>query len=137
MHHAFAQLLTIFYFSFHRSQSSITHYIRPRWQLALALSTSQHIPTIVRYCALVKFRKKGISSGYAPAFSSLLTCQISSWFLFMVFDGISTHFIPRFLFHENFMDTSEVIALLVTAYIIHGQIFGHVLPPLTPIFTQI
>ena len=55
----------------------------------------------------------------------------------MVFDGISTHFIPRFLFHENFMDTSEVIALLVTAYIIHGQIFGHVLPPLTLIFTQI
>ena len=30
-----------------------------------------------------------------------------------------------FLFHENILFTFEVIALLVTAYIIHRQIFGH------------
>lgn len=35
-----------------------------------------------------------------------------------------------FLFHENILYTSEVIALLVTVYIIHRQIFGHFLHPL-------
>ena len=54
MHHAFAQLLTIFYFSFHRSQSGITHYIRPRWQLALAFSSSFiDQSTHPNYCAVL------------------------------------------------------------------------------------
>ena len=36
-----------------------------------------------------------------------------------------------FFFHENIFFTSEVIALLVTAYIIHWKIFSHFFPPLT------
>ena len=35
------------------------------------------------------------------------------------------------------MYTSEVTALLVEAYVIHWQIFGHFLPPLAQIFNQI
>ena len=42
-----------------------------------------------------------------------------------------------FFFHENVLFTSEVIALLVTAYTIDRQIFGHFLPPLAQIFNQI
>ena len=42
-----------------------------------------------------------------------------------------------FFFHENIMYTSEVTALLVEAYVIHWQIFGHFLPPLAQIFNQI
>ena len=42
-----------------------------------------------------------------------------------------------FLFHENILFASEVIALLVTVYSIDRQIFGHFLPPLAQIFNQI
>ena len=46
--------------------------------------------------------------------------------------------IQCFFFHENILFTcGEVIALSVTAYIIHRQIFGHFLPPLAQIFNQI
>ena len=41
------RVLAIFYFSFDRSQSGVTHslasYIQPRWQLGLALSTSRPV----------------------------------------------------------------------------------------------
>ena len=43
----FMRVLSIFYFSFDRSQSGVTHslasYIQPRWQLGLALSTSRPV----------------------------------------------------------------------------------------------
>ena len=38
-----------------------------------------------------------------------------------------------FLFHESILYTSEVITLLVTAYIIHQQGFGHFLPPFSEV----
>ena len=63
-----------------------------------ALLAASDQSTYPSYCAalyaLVKSRKKDISSGYVPAFSSLDTRQISSWFFPMVFDRIPTHFIP-------------------------------------------
>ena len=37
------------------------------------------------------------SVGYLPAFWSPLTQQISWYFFLLIFDGISTHFIPRLL----------------------------------------
>ena len=40
-------------------------------------------------------------------------------------------------FHENILFASGVIALLVTAYSIDWQIFGHFLPPLAQILNQI
>ena len=42
-----------------------------------------------------------------------------------------------FLFHESILHTSEVVELLVTAYIIHQQIFDRFLPPSAQIFNQI
>ena len=42
-----------------------------------------------------------------------------------------------FLFHENILFASKVIALLVTACSIDQQIFGQFLPPLAQIFNQI
>ena len=38
-----------------------------------------------------------------------------------------------FLFHENILYTSEVITLLVAAYTIHQQGFGHFLPPFSEV----
>ena len=68
----------------------LASYIQPRRQN----NQSTYPSYCAVLCALVKSRKKDISSGYIPAFSSLLTQQISSWFFPMVFDEISTHFIP-------------------------------------------
>ena len=79
-------------------------YLQPEWhyllnsQLAMndlnGRSASIHIPAIVRYCVCQLSPGKDISSGYVPAFQSLLTQQISSWFSSMVFDGIPSHFMP-------------------------------------------
>ena len=68
----------------------LASYIRPRWHIDQSTYPSYYAVL----CALVKSRKKDISSGYVPAFSSLLTRQISSWFFPKLFDGIPTHFIP-------------------------------------------
>ena len=67
----------------------LASYIQPRWQI----DQSTYPSYCAVLCALVKSRKKEISSGFVPAFSSLLTQQISSWFFPMIFDGIPTHFI--------------------------------------------
>ena len=42
-----------------------------------------------------------------------------------------------FLINENILFISVVIALLLTAYSIDWQIFGHFLPPLAQIFNEI
>ena len=42
-----------------------------------------------------------------------------------------------FVFHESILRTSEVVELLVTAYIIHQQIFDRFLHLLVQIFNQI
>ena len=67
----------------------LASYIQPRWQI----NQSTYPSYCAVMCVLVKSRKKDISSGFVPAFSSFLTLQISSWFFPMVFDGIPSHFI--------------------------------------------
>ena len=41
------------------------------------------------------------------------------------------------LIYKNILFTSEVIALLVRAYIVHLQIFGHFSPPLSQILNRL
>ena len=73
-------------------------------------------------CALVKSTKKDICLGFdVPAFSSLLTWQISLWFFPIVFDKIPTHFIA-----QNLQQTAveiDITKLILT--LLHGILFNN------------